>query len=575
MKTAASSRSTISTRAQFAAVLDARSRGSATRRSAARARRPRRGARSSRSRRLARGCRPRWRWSTLGGHPIYIRPEEIGLGTRETVEDVARTLAGFCAVIAARVFDHDVLESMAAAVDIPVVNLLSDRAHPCQAVADFLTLRELFGELDGRRLVFVGDGNNVAASLAFAAALTGVELTVASPPGYELDEDVVDRARNLGAAIELVADPYEAVKGADAVYTDVWTSMGQEAESRSVGWRSPATRSTPRSWRWPARRRRVPALPPGPPRRGGHADVIDGPQSWSGSRPRTGCTPRRGALAGRRSARDRGRDMATLGKPQRQHRIARLLEEQAVSSQSQLVELLASDGVVATQATVSRDLEELGAVKVRIPGGTMAYAIPEHAKERSAPDDHLRRVMGEFVVEVSHSGEPGRVAHAARLRARHRLRARPRRPRRRAGYGRRRRHADPGLLRAGGGAAPKVAAELAGLAGLSNEPRIEEGTSCPKRVVLAYSGGLDTSVAVRWIARGVGRGGRRDGGRRRPVRRGRLGRDPRRVRWRPARWRRSSSTPSASSPTTTSCPRSRPTRSTRASTRSSRRCRAR
>jgi transcriptional regulator of arginine metabolism len=95
--------------------------------------------------------------------------------------------------------------------------------------------------------------------------------------------------------------------------------------------------------------------------------------------------------------------MAMLGKPQRQHRISRLLEEQAVSSQAQLVELLAADGVVATQATVSRDLEELGAVKVRIPGGTMAYAIPEHAKEASAPDDHLRRVMGEFVVEVSHS----------------------------------------------------------------------------------------------------------------------------------------------------------------------------
>jgi len=96
--------------------------------------------------------------------------------------------------------------------------------------------------------------------------------------------------------------------------------------------------------------------------------------------------------------------MATLGKPQRQHRIERLLEDQAVSSQSQLVELLAADGVVATQATVSRDLEELGAVKVRIPGGTMAYAIPEHAKERAAPDEHLRRVMGEFVVEVAHSG---------------------------------------------------------------------------------------------------------------------------------------------------------------------------
>lgn len=96
--------------------------------------------------------------------------------------------------------------------------------------------------------------------------------------------------------------------------------------------------------------------------------------------------------------------MATLGKPQRQHKIERLIEDQAVSSQSQLVELLASDGVIATQATVSRDLEDLGAVKVRIPGGTVAYAIPEHAKEGAAPDDHLRRVMGEFVVEVAHSG---------------------------------------------------------------------------------------------------------------------------------------------------------------------------
>jgi ornithine carbamoyltransferase len=167
----------------------------------------------------------------LGGHPIYIRPDEVGLGVREPVADVARTLAGYCAVIAARVFDHATLEVMAQAVDVPVVNLLSDRAHPCQALADFLTLRELLGDLDGRRLVFVGDGNNVAASLAFAAALSGVELTVASPSGYELDDDTVERARNLGGAIELTADPFEAVRAADAVYTDVWTSMGQEEES--------------------------------------------------------------------------------------------------------------------------------------------------------------------------------------------------------------------------------------------------------------------------------------------------------------------------------------------------------
>ncbi len=167
----------------------------------------------------------------LGGHPIYFRPEEVGIDAREPAEDVARILAGYCAVIAARVFAHTVLDRMASVVDVPVVNLLSDRAHPCQALADLLTLRECFGELEGRRVVYVGDGNNVAASLAFAAALSGIDLVVSSPPGYELDDDVVARARNLGGTIELVTDPYEAVPGTDAVYTDVWTSMGDEHEA--------------------------------------------------------------------------------------------------------------------------------------------------------------------------------------------------------------------------------------------------------------------------------------------------------------------------------------------------------
>jgi ornithine carbamoyltransferase len=168
--------------------------------------------------------------ATLAGHPIYVRPEEVGLDTRESVEDVARTMAGMCAVIAARVFDHRTLERMDAVVDVPIVNLLSDTSHPCQTLADLLTLREHFGSIEGRRVAYVGDGNNVAASLAFGAALSGVELVVASPESYELDAEVVARARNLGGSIELVTDPYDAVRDADAVYTDVWTSMGQEAE---------------------------------------------------------------------------------------------------------------------------------------------------------------------------------------------------------------------------------------------------------------------------------------------------------------------------------------------------------
>jgi ornithine carbamoyltransferase len=178
---------------------------------------------------------------SLGGHPIYIRPEEVGLGVRESVADVARTMAALCSAIAARVFDHETLVEMASVVEIPVVNLLSDRAHPCQAVADFLTLREHFGRSKGRAR-YVGDGNNVAASLAFGAALVGVELTVASPPATSSTTTSSTAARNLGGRIELVDDPYEAVRGADAVYTDVWTSMGQEDEREP---RAPRSRASP------------------------------------------------------------------------------------------------------------------------------------------------------------------------------------------------------------------------------------------------------------------------------------------------------------------------------------------
>jgi ornithine carbamoyltransferase len=381
----------------------------------------------------------------LGGHPIYVRAEEVGMGSRESVADVARTFAGFCAVIAARVHDHETLVEMADVAPVPVVNLLSDRAHPLQAVADFLTLRELLGDLEGRRLVYVGDGNNVAASLAYGAALTGVELTVATPPGYELDEIVVSRARNLGGVVELSHEPHEAVRGADALYTDVWTSMGQEEETavRKVAFAGftvdeelmaaageqawflhclPAHRGEevsaavidgPRSAVWQQAANRMDAA------RAALAFVLGGLGGGStlwrcsggaAGRPgrRNGIDPCDGDAVearpdGRGAATESTRVMATLGKPQRQHRIAKMLEEQVISSQVQLVDMLAADGVVATQATVSRDLEELGAVKVRIPGGATAYAIPEHAKERPAPDDLLRRVMGEFVVEVAHS----------------------------------------------------------------------------------------------------------------------------------------------------------------------------
>ena len=342
--------------------------------------------------------------ATLGGHPIQIREEEVGIDRRETAEDVARTLASMCTLIAARVFEHTVLERMAGAVDVPVVNLLSDLAHPCQALADLLTIHEVFGGLEGRRVAYVGDGNNVAASLAFGAALSGVEFVVASPPGYELDVDIVERARNLGGAVELASDPYDAVRDADAVYTDVWTSMGQEEEAEIrrrafVGWSVDAALMK-------AANEHAVFLHCLPAHRGEEvtAEVIDGPQSvvWQQAGNRMHAV--RALFADLAGSSEADPLMSMLGKPQRQHRILRILEQQPVSSQVQMVQLLEAEGIVATQATVSRDLEELGAVKVRIPGGTMAYAIPDYTRgERTSSDDHLKRLMSEFVLEVAHS----------------------------------------------------------------------------------------------------------------------------------------------------------------------------
>ncbi len=166
----------------------------------------------------------------LGGHPISIRGEEIGLGVRETVEDVTRVLARYHQVVAARVFEHATVEAMAKVDEVPIVNLLSDLAHPCQALGDVLTLRQRWGALPGHTVAWVGDGNNVARSLTLACSLVGVDVRLACPPGHGLDAAVLDGARARGVNVTQVADPAEAVEGADAIYTDVWVSMGQEGE---------------------------------------------------------------------------------------------------------------------------------------------------------------------------------------------------------------------------------------------------------------------------------------------------------------------------------------------------------
>jgi ornithine carbamoyltransferase len=166
----------------------------------------------------------------LGGHPVYIQKEEVGLGTRESAGDVARTLASYHALIAARVIEHGHLELMAAAVDTPVLNMLSDSDHPLQALADLLTVKQLRGTLDGARIAYIGDANNVARSLAQACVRLGVELNIASPAGYGFGGEEL---ASFGNAVTQTEDPRAAVKGAQFVYTDVWVSMGQDGEAEA------------------------------------------------------------------------------------------------------------------------------------------------------------------------------------------------------------------------------------------------------------------------------------------------------------------------------------------------------
>jgi len=164
----------------------------------------------------------------LGGHPVYIQGHEVGFDVRETVEDVTRTLNCFYDILCARVFSHSVVERMAALDAAPVVNLLSDRGHPMQALADVLTMQAEFGDLEGRTVAYVGDANNVTRSLALASAALGMNVSVGHPDGYGFEAQDVAVLDAAGVSIRYGADPLEAVKGADAVYADVWTSMGDE-----------------------------------------------------------------------------------------------------------------------------------------------------------------------------------------------------------------------------------------------------------------------------------------------------------------------------------------------------------
>jgi ornithine carbamoyltransferase len=173
--------------------------------------------------------------AALGGHAVYLSPDEVGIGRRESAADIGRNLSRWVDAIVVRTFGHDTLEELSEAASVPVVNALTDREHPCQALADLLTLHQHLGMVAGHTLAFVGDGNNVCHSLLLTGALAGLHVRVATPPGYEPDAGIVRRAAGLarrsGGSVELFGDPRRAVRGAAAVYTDAWTSMGAEAEA--------------------------------------------------------------------------------------------------------------------------------------------------------------------------------------------------------------------------------------------------------------------------------------------------------------------------------------------------------
>lgn len=171
----------------------------------------------------------------LGGSAMYIGPAEIGLGKRESIADVARVMSGYVDAIMARVFEHDHALQLAEWASIPVINGLSDYNHPCQAMADIMTVLEEFGTLKGANITYVGDGNNVAVSLMHVATKLGANFTIANPEGFGMPEASIAEARTFaaesGSQIRLLTDPHEAVKEADVIYTDTWTSMGQEEEA--------------------------------------------------------------------------------------------------------------------------------------------------------------------------------------------------------------------------------------------------------------------------------------------------------------------------------------------------------
>ena len=186
----------------------------------------------------------------LGGHPVYTRGEEVGLDVRETVEDVTRIMAGYHAVLAARVFRHSFIERMVAVSDVPIINMLSDASHPLQALADIITMEEHVGPIAQSTVAYIGDYNNVARSLAEAVCLLGGTVSLGCPSAYDADDDELERLASLGGSVRQSASPQEAIGGADVVHTDTWISMGQKKSLQYVAKFSRSTALMSLLWPW-------------------------------------------------------------------------------------------------------------------------------------------------------------------------------------------------------------------------------------------------------------------------------------------------------------------------------------
>ncbi len=350
----------------------------------------------------------------LGGHAVVVDSHVTQLGRDETLQDTAQVLSRYVEAIVWRTFGQDRLEAMASTATVPVVNALSDEFHPCQVLADLQTIAERKGALNGLRLSYFGDGaNNMAHSLMLGGVTAGMHVTVAAPEGFAPDPTVLaaagQRAADTGASVSVTADARAAAEGADVLVTDTWTSMGQEADGldRVGPFRPFQVNAQLLGLGGPGGDRA--ALPSGPSRRRDHrrGDGRAGQRGVGRGREPAARPEGAAGVAAGAALMTRSKATAETTRAGRQARIVAILSSASVRSQSELAARLAGEGIDVTQATLSRDLEELGAVKLRgADGGVGVYIVPEDGspvRGVSGGTTRLSRLLSELLVSADAS----------------------------------------------------------------------------------------------------------------------------------------------------------------------------